>query len=230
LALDADVVREKFSALAAEIAGSTGRSRTPEEIAEGFLEIAVANMANAIKHISVERGYDVTEYTLCCFGGAGGQHACLVADARGSAATEYTLCCFGGAGGQHACLVADALGMTRVLLHPFAGVLSAYGMGLADVRSLRQHAIEARLSPEALAAAEATCATLERAARDEVTAQGIPAPRVTAKRTLHLKYEGTDTTLETGVAELSAIVSEFERRYRQHYGFLMPGKPLVVWG
>ena len=93
-------------------------ARTPEEVADGFLEIAVANMANAIKHISVERGYDVTEYTLCCFGGAGGQHACLVA---------------------------DALGMTRVLLHPLAGVLSAYGMGLADVRALKQQAVEARL-------------------------------------------------------------------------------------
>ena len=201
LPLDADVVREKFAALAAEIAAATGHARTPEEVAAGFLEIAVANMANAIKHISVERGYDVTEYTLCCFGGAGGQHACLVA---------------------------DALGMTRVLLHPFAGVLSAYGMGLADVRALRQQAVEARLAPEALAAAEATFAALERAARDEVAAQGIPEARVTAKRTLHLKYEGTDTTLETGVADVAAIVAEFERRYRQHYGFLMPGKPLVI--
>ena len=115
--LDAAVVREKFAALAAEVAARTGRARTPEEVADGFLEIAVENMANAIKHISVERGYDVTEYTLCCFGGAGGQHACLVA---------------------------DALGMTRVLLHPLAGVLSAYGMGLADVRALRQQAVETR--------------------------------------------------------------------------------------
>ncbi len=201
LPLDAAVVRERFAALAAEIAAATGHARTPEEIAAGFLEIAVANMANAIKHISVERGYDVTEYTLCCFGGAGGQHACLVA---------------------------DALGMTRVLLHPFAGVLSAYGMGLADVRALRQQAVEARLAPEALTAAEATFAALERAARDEVTAQGIPEARVTAKRTLHLKYEGTDTTLETDVADVSSIMAEFERRYRQHYGFLMPGKPLVI--
>ena len=201
LPLDVEIVRKKFAALAADIAAATGQTRTPEAIAAGFLEIAVANMANAIKHISVERGYDVTEYTLCCFGGAGGQHACLVA---------------------------DALGMTRVLLHPFAGVLSAYGMGLADVRALRQQAVEARLSPEALAAAEPVLEALERAARDEVAAQGISPDRVTAKRTLHLKYEGTDTTLETAFANVPAIVDEFERRYRQHYGFLMPDKPLVI--
>ena len=119
--LDAGIVRTKFEALAADVTAATGRARTAEEVAAGFLEIAVENMANAIKHISVERGYDVTEYTLCCFGGAGGQHACLVA---------------------------DALGMTRVLLHPFAGVLSAYGMGLADVRALRQQAVETRLSAD----------------------------------------------------------------------------------
>ncbi|HYQ98907.1 MAG TPA: hydantoinase B/oxoprolinase family protein, partial [Casimicrobiaceae bacterium] len=199
--LDAEVVRTKFAALAAEIAGATGQARTSEEIAAGFLEIAVANMANAIKHISVERGYDVTEYTLCCFGGAAGQHACKVA---------------------------DALGMTRVLLHPFAGVLSAYGMGLADVRALRQQAVEARLTAEALAAAGPAMKALECAAQDEVCAQGIVPERVTVKRTLHLKYEGTDTTLETPVAEVPAIVAEFERRYRQHYGFLMPDKPLVI--
>ncbi len=201
LPLDAGIVRTRFAALAADIAAATGRPRTPEEVAAGFLEIAVANMANAIKHISVERGYDVTEYTLCCFGGAGGQHACLVA---------------------------DALGMTRVLLHPLAGVLSAYGMGLADVRSLRQQAVEARLTSAALAAVDPTFAALERAARDEVCGQGIAADRVSAKRTLHLKYEGTDTTLEAPLATLPAIVQDFERRYRQHYGFLMPDKPLVI--
>ncbi len=199
--LDADVVRGKFAALAARIAAATGHARAPEEIAAGYLEIAVANMANAIKHISVERGYDVTEYTLCCFGGAGGQHACLVA---------------------------DALGMTRVLLHPFAGVLSAYGMGLADVRALKQEAVEARLADDTLDATEAAFAALEQSARGDVAAQGIPASRIAAKRTLHLKYEGTDTTLETDVSDVNGIVAEFERRYRQHYGFLMPGKPLVI--
>ena len=199
--LDAAVVREKFVTLAAEVAARAGHARTPEEVADGFLEIAVANMANAIKHISVERGYDVTEYTLCCFGGAGGQHACLVA---------------------------DALGMTRVLLHPLAGVLSAFGMGLADVRALKQQAVEARLSGAALAECAPAIEGLERAARAEVAAQGIAEDRIGARRTLHVKYEGTDTTLEAAVATEAQVVAEFQRKYRQQYGFLMPGKPLVI--
>jgi 5-oxoprolinase (ATP-hydrolysing) len=199
--LDADVVRTKFAALAADVERATGIRRAPEEIADGFLKIAVENMANAIKHISVQRGYDVTEYTLCCFGGAGGQHACAVA---------------------------DALGMTRVLLHPFAGVLSAYGMGLADVRALRQTAVEARLDDASLAAVVPTFATLEADARREVEAQGIPAARIGGVRTLHLKYDGTDTTLEVPVGAMSGVVAEFERRYRLQYGFLMPGRALVI--
>ena len=201
LPLDADVVRRKFTALAAEVAARTGTARSPEAVAEGFLRIAVLNMASAIKHISVERGYDVTEYTLCCFGGAGGQHACLVA---------------------------DALGMTRVLLHPFAGVLSAYGMGLADVRALKQRAVEARLTDAALAAVAADFAALEAAARVDVAAQGIAAARIDARRTLHLKYEGTDTTIEAPVGAAAQVIADFERRYRAQYGFLMPGKPLVI--
>src|SRR5208282_4840148 len=112
-----EVVKQKFAALAQDIKNKTGNDRTPEQVAEGYIDIAVGNMANAIKQISVQRGHDVTEYTLCCFGGAAGQHACLVA---------------------------DALGMTRVFLHPLAGVLSAYGMGLADLRILKQEAVEAR--------------------------------------------------------------------------------------
>ena len=200
--LDAAVVRAKFAALAAEVEAATGIRREPEAIAEGFLKIAVENMANAIKHISVARGYDVTEYTLCCFGGAGGQHACAVA---------------------------DALGMTRVFIHPLAGVLSAYGMGLADVRSLRQQAVEAELSNDALADVESTFDALEQEARNEVAEQGIPAARIRATRTLHLKYDGTDTTLEVPAGEaLAPIVAIFEQRYRQQYGFLMPDRPLVI--
>ncbi len=176
-ALDADIVRAKFAALAAEVSAAQGKARTPEEVADGFLRIAVENMANAIKHISVQRGYDVTEYTLCCFGGAGGQHACLVA---------------------------DALGMTRVFIHPLAGVLSAYGMGLADVRSLRQQAVESVLTQAALASAEATFAALEATARAEVERQGVPPARITARRTLHVKYDGTDTTLEIPAAHVAA--------------------------
>src|SRR5689334_20430586 len=202
LPLDASVVRERFAALAADVAERSGHRRTPEAIAEGFLQIAVDNMAHAIKHISVERGYDVTEYTLCCFGGAGGQHACAVA---------------------------DALGMTRVFIHPLAGVLSAYGMGLADVRALRQRAVEAPLSPEALNAVEAVFDQLGRTARDEVAAQGIASDAIALKRTLHLKYDGTDTTLEVGFdaaparpagdrhPDVSALTADFERRYQTQY-------------
>jgi len=199
--LDADVVRTRFAVLAAEVSAATGQPRSAEEVADGFLKIAVENMANAIKHISVQRGYDVTEYTLCCFGGAAGQHACLVA---------------------------DALGMTRVLIHPFAGVLSAYGMGLADVRTLRQQAVEAVLSEAALAATAAGFARLTAAARDDVARQGIAAERIECRSTLHVKYEGTDTTLELPLRSVPEMVADFERRYRQQYGFLMPGKSLVI--
>ena len=199
--LDAEVVRERFAALASEVERATGERRSPVEIADGFLRIAVENMANAIKHISVERGYDVTGYTLCCFGGAGGQHACLVA---------------------------DALGMTRVFIHPFAGVLSAYGMGLADVRALRQQAVEAALDDASLAASEATFGALERVARGDVEKQGIPASRVACHRSLHLKVEGTDTTIEVPSGSRGEVVAEFGRRYARQYGFLMPGRALVI--
>ncbi|MEO8739644.1 MAG: hydantoinase B/oxoprolinase family protein [Casimicrobiaceae bacterium] len=204
--LDAEVVRGAFAELAVRLAQSTGHQRAPEAIAEGFLAIAVDNMAHAIKHISVERGYDVTEYTLCCFGGAGGQHACAVA---------------------------DALGMTRVFIHPLAGVLSAYGMGLADVRALRQHAVEAVLDAGALAATGPFFARLADVARTEVEAQGIASTHIRVERSLHLKYDGTDTTLEIPFghrdeAAVGALTTEFERRYRTQYGFLMPDKALVI--
>jgi len=200
--LDAEVVRDKFAALAAQVSTGTGRTRTAEEVADGFLDIAVENMANAIKHISVQRGYDVTGYTLCSFGGAGGQHACRVA---------------------------DALGMRRVFIHPLAGVLSAYGMGLADVRALRQRAVEARLTNAALAECNEPFAALEDSARRDVLDQGIAATRIRCERVLHLKYDGTDTTLPIPAQDEAApVIAEFERRYGQQYGFLMPGKPLVI--
>jgi 5-oxoprolinase (ATP-hydrolysing) len=219
LPLDAEVVRAKFAELAVRVEKETGHLRTAQQIAEGFLHIAVANMANAIKHISVERGYDVTEYTLCCFGGAGGQHAGLVA---------------------------DALGMTRVFIHPLAGVLSAYGMGLADVRAMRQKAIEVELGAASLSAVQPVFAELRSVAVAEVEAQGIAAERIEIKRTLHLKYDGTDTTLEipfgpptsnltgdrAGIeideAFVARVTDDFERRYRVQYGFLMPGKALII--
>jgi len=202
LPLDADVVQRKFAEVAAAVEDATGVARTPEEIAQGFLKIAVENMANAIKQISVQRGYDVTHYTLACFGGAGGQHACLVA---------------------------DALGMTRVFIHPLAGVLSAYGMGLADVRALRQQALETPLDREALTACDHTFEPLETAVRNEVAEQRIPVDNISMRRTLHIKYDGTDTALEIDFStEPAKIVDTFERLYRARYGFLMPNKTLII--
>ncbi|MCP4329376.1 MAG: 5-oxoprolinase [Alphaproteobacteria bacterium] len=199
--LDGDVVRDKFAALAAEIKARTGDARTPVEVAEGFLRIAVDNMANAIKEISIQRGYDVTEYTLCCFGGAGGQHACLVA---------------------------DALGMTRVFLHPFAGVLSAYGMGLADMRVIREQAVEARLGDEILPDLKAVLERLEAEGRAEMRAQGIDDDHIRVKHTIHLRYDGTDAPLIVDFGDTQVIIASFEHAHRQRYGFVVPDKPHVV--
>jgi N-methylhydantoinase A/oxoprolinase/acetone carboxylase beta subunit/N-methylhydantoinase B/oxoprolinase/acetone carboxylase alpha subunit/very-short-patch-repair endonuclease len=202
--LDSCAVTEKFEALALEVNRATGANKTPEEIASGFLHIAVENMANAIKHVSVARGYDVTEYTLTCFGGAGGQHACLVA---------------------------DALGMERVYIHPFAGVLSAYGMGLADVRTIKQSAAEAQLSDEKLAGLAVTFSALSDAARTDVKTQGIPAAQIRVVERVSLKYSGTDTTIElpvTRASQTSELVAAFEATYKQRYGFLMPNRALVI--
>ncbi|HET9735067.1 MAG TPA: hydantoinase B/oxoprolinase family protein [Burkholderiales bacterium] len=192
--LDAVVVREKFAALAQTI----GDGRSPEQVAEGFIQIAVGNMANAIKHISVQRGHDVTEYTLCCFGGAAGQHACLVA---------------------------DALAMTRVFIHPFAGVLSAYGMGLADQAALKEKAVEAALGEPGL---ETELDGLARAARDELASQGVGAADIRVVRRVHLKYEGTDTALVVAFAGAEEMKRQFELAYQKQFSFLMPGKALIV--
>ncbi|HEX9185120.1 MAG TPA: hydantoinase B/oxoprolinase family protein [Burkholderiales bacterium] len=192
--LDAAVVQAKF----AELAQRIGDGRSPEQVAEGFIQIAVGNMANAIKHISVQRGHDVTEYTLCCFGGAAGQHACLVA---------------------------DALAMTRVFIHPFAGVLSAYGMGLADQAALKEKAVEARLGDAGL---ERALEELARAARDELAGQGVDAAAIRVLRRVHLKYEGTDTALIVAFGSSEEMKAQFERAYQKQFSFLMPGKALIV--
>ncbi len=203
-ALDADVVQEKFAALAAQ----TGR--TPEDVAEGFIAIAVQQMANAIKKISVARGYDVTGYTLQCFGGAGGQHACLVA---------------------------DALGMTRVLVHPLAGVLSAYGMGLADQTVIREQAVEVKLAPQAIAQISGQLDALAAIARDELTRQQVNQGVVTTHLRVHVRYEGSDAALviaypnpaeQTAQDVVAHIEAGFEAAYRQRFSFLMQGKGLIV--
>ena len=199
--LDRDVVAEKFSALADEIGKRTGRRPAPAEVAEGFLRIAVDNMANAIKSISVRRGYDVTGYTLNCFGGAGGQHACLVA---------------------------DALGITRVMLHPLAGVLSAYGMGLADVRALRDRAVETRLDAEGAAALDEALNALAEQARAELVDQGIAPERIIVHRRAHVRYEGTDTSDLVEAGRSQEMKARFEDAHRRRYGFVMPEKALVI--
>jgi len=201
LPLDAGVVRSRFAALAEAIRQATGDRRAPEEVAEGFVAIAVGNMANAIKRISVQRGYDVTAYTLCTFGGAGGQHACLVA---------------------------DALGMTRVFIHPLAGVLSAYGMGLAEVAALRERSVEAPLDDAAVPQIGVALGELAESARTEVLAQGIAAERVRVAKRVHLRYDGTDSALVVGYGSRDEMVRAFETAYRTRYSFLMPDRGLIV--
>jgi len=199
--LDRDGVVAKFGAMAADVKRNTGRDATPESLAAGFVQIAVQNMANAIKRISVARGYDVTQYTLQCFGGAGGQHACGVA---------------------------DALGMTRVFVHPLAGVLSAYGMGLADQIAMRESAVERSLDEAGLAAARSKLAELGESARREVVSQGVATEVVELRQRVHLRYQGTDTALVVGAGTMAELRSAFEDGYRQRFAFLMPDRPLVI--
>ena len=200
-ALDGEAVRGQFAALAARIGRDTGKSRTPEAVADGFLAIAVENMARAIKEISVHRGYDVTEYTLCCFGGAGGQHACRVA---------------------------DALGMTRVFLHPHAGVLSAYGMGLADVRVMRERAVEAMLDDALVQRLGPLLDEMAADALGDMAGQGAAGDRVTLLKKVHLRYDGTDSPLIVDFADRAAMIDGFEAAHRRRYGFIVPGKAHMV--
>ncbi|AJC20332.1 hydantoinase B/oxoprolinase family protein [Pandoraea pulmonicola] len=200
-ALDRDVVVEKFTALAAQIEQATGRRQTPEALAEGFLDIAIGSMANAIKKISVQRGHDVSRYVLTTFGGAGGQHACGVA---------------------------DALGMTKVFAHPLAGVLSAYGMGLADQTAMRERMIEAPLSDESVSALEDALGALADDAVNALLAQGVPASRIDTVRRVHVRYAGTDSALAVPFGDVAQMRAAFEAAYRQRYSFLMDGAALIV--
>jgi 5-oxoprolinase (ATP-hydrolysing) len=194
-ALSHEVVEARFN----ELAGKTGRS--PEVVAEGFINIAVQQMANAIKKISVARGYDVTRYTLQCFGGAGGQHACLVA---------------------------DALGMSRVFVHPLAGVLSAYGMGLADQNVIREQAIELPLAEESLSVISETLDALGTGAKADLQRQQASTGRLSVHRRVHVRYEGSDSALVVPFGSLHAVVAAFEESYRQRFAFLMQGKAMMV--
>ncbi len=200
--LDVERVRELFTQMADEI----GDDRTPESVADGFIRIAVANMVEAIKKISVQRGYDVTRYALSCFGGAGGQHACLVA---------------------------DALGMKNILLHPMSGLLSAYGMGLADIRATRQKALGVDLDADAPAELQRLGAELAAECVAELTAQGVEEQVITKHLRAHIRYAGTDTVLSVeatypAVDAAARLRAEFEAAHKRRFGFIAENKALVI--
>ncbi len=196
--LDVDAVRAKLADLASRFPG-----KSAEEIAEGFITIAVENMANAIKKISVQRGYDVTRYLLNCFGGAGGQHACLVA---------------------------DALGMESILIHPFSGLLSAYGIGLAKVFASRQQALLKPLSEESLPAIKRLVDDLCAPVFEELSAQGVPDAAVSWRPLLQLRYDGTDTTIPVNFSgfDVNDAHAEFERAHKAQFGFIYDGKTVII--
>ena len=199
--LDSAAARQKFIALSEQISSKNNNLQSIEAIAEGFLHIAVDNMANAVKKISVARGYDVTRYTLACFGGAAGQHACRVA---------------------------DALAVPRVYIHPYAGVLSAYGMGLAAITAMREQAVEAPLNDALLPRLVTALDALAEAACAEVVAQDVSREQIVIMRRAHIKYEGTDTTLSVSFGARDEMTRAFESAYLSRYSFLMPGRALVV--
>ncbi|MFF8791152.1 hydantoinase B/oxoprolinase family protein [Streptomyces sp. NPDC015125] len=199
--LDAEVVRTRFAELAARAAAETGDDRGPEEVAAGFLDIAVLNMANAVKKISVQRGRDITRYVLTSFGGAGGQHACAVA---------------------------DALGIDTVLVPPLAGVLSAYGIGVADATAMREQAVEAEFTdPAALRRVHEVCEALAGQTRRELLDDGVPDASVTTRARVLIRYAGTDSTLAVPLADADTMTAEFVRAHRERYAFTMD-KPLVA--
>ena len=195
--LDVETVRAKFAALAAEV----GDGRSPEEVADGFIQIAVANMAEAIKKISVQRGYDITRYALNSFGGAGGQHACLVA---------------------------DALGIKTVLLHPFSGLLSAYGMGLAEIRATRTAALDVALDAEAKAAIAAVAERLGAETKAEVAGQGVAEGDIALHVRAHIRYAGTDTAIATPFGSREEMQAAFQSAHKARFGFIDETKALVV--
>ncbi len=195
--LDVDAVRSGFKTLADEI----GDGRSGEEIAEGFLQIAVENMANAIKKISVQRGYDVSDYALTCFGGAGGQHACAIA---------------------------DTLGMETVIVHPFSGILSAYGMGLADIRTNRNKTIALELAADSESELETAQKTLEKQVRKDLLQQGVETADTIINSFAHIRYDGTDSTIPVRLAATDIMHSEFETAHKKQFGFIFEDKALVV--
>jgi 5-oxoprolinase (ATP-hydrolysing) len=197
--LDAAVVRDKFTALAREI----GDGKSPEQVAEGFITIAVENMANAIKKISVQRGHDVTGYVLNCFGGAGGQHACRVA---------------------------DALGIRSVLIHPLSGLLSAYGIGLSSLFASRQRAFLKPLAEGSVTELDLVIRHLGQAVTDELVSQGVPADDILSRPVLQVRYDGTDTTLPVNFASRSVgqAVEDFRTAHKAQFGFVYDNRTLII--
>jgi 5-oxoprolinase (ATP-hydrolysing) len=199
--LDAAIVQKQFEQLADEVAAANGKLYTPKQVAEGFLHIAVENMANAIKKISVEKGHDITKYTLNGFGGAAGQHVCQVA---------------------------DALGMASIYIHPLAGVLSAYGMGLADITAIRAATVEVQFDEKNLQIANRTLHALAKAANDEVVNQGVAQENIIIVRKIHLRYQGTDTALALMVSPLENLQADFTELHKRQFGFTQPERSLVI--
>ncbi|CAH1670981.1 hydantoinase B/oxoprolinase family protein [Chelatococcus asaccharovorans] len=195
--LDEGIVRERFAALVADAGGGM----TEEEAADGFITIAVQNMASAIKTISVARGYDITRYALACFGGAGGQHACRVA---------------------------ETLGMATVVIHPFSGVLSAFGIGLGDLRASRQKSIEEPLALPAMATIASTLVALLAETRASLAAQGVADGEIRDEVSVHLRYKGTDSAIAVKLASREEMRRAFEDEHRQRFGFIQAGHDLVV--
>lgn len=201
-ALDLDIVQQRFATLAEDIATATGDQRSAAQVAEGFLAIAIDNMANAIQKISVQRGYDVSDYALCCFGAAGGQHACRLA---------------------------EALGMKTVVIHPYAGVLSAYGMGLADRRVVKEQSLEMALTAAGMTTLTSEIQALGEAALTELKQQGASdIHTIEVVKQVHLRYEGTDSSLIVNLNSLAEMQTQFEQQYRQRFGIIQPNKGLVV--
>nr|WP_321497097.1 hydantoinase B/oxoprolinase family protein [uncultured Methanolobus sp.] len=199
--LDSDVVKEKFSALAKEVSEFTGENHSAEHVAEGFLKIAIENMANAIKKISIQRGYDTKEYALCCFGGAGAQHACGVA---------------------------DALGISRILIHPLAGVLSAYGMGLADQRIMKDQAVEKKLESGLIEELQDVASELETAGREDMRMQGVADENISALHKVHVKYKDAGTSIIVDLGSVEEIRNAFETEHKSRFGFVMENKELFI--
>ena len=199
--IDVNIVKEKFNVLAKEISNATKKSVSPIEVAEGFLSIAIECMANAIKKISVQRGYDVSKYTLSCFGGAGGQHACLVA---------------------------DSLGMKKIHLHQYAGVLSAYGIGLADSRTINDLAIELNLNKDIIESLSIQFNNLKKQGREEMVAQNLNSEKLHYSSRIYLRYEGSDSALAVRFSEYQEIKSNFENIHKARFGFISPEKLLIV--